>query len=218
MAEAYDQRNSGLQPIADSLHFLMGLVLDRLPEQARILCVGVGTGAEILALANDHPGWTFTGVDPSAEMLEVGRRRLKDAGVLDRCRLVQGYVGDVTDTDFDAAVSLLDAHFIKADERPAFYRAIYDRLKPGGCFISAEISAALDAPEFPLMLDNWKQVQRLMGASNESLAKLEGMLRTTLGVVSPADTEALWRDAGFPLPVPFFQAFMVRGWHALKPI
>lgn len=55
MAEAYDRRNSGLQPIADSLHFPMGLVLDRLPEQARILRVGVGTGADILALANDRP-------------------------------------------------------------------------------------------------------------------------------------------------------------------
>ncbi|MFT6473017.1 MAG: tRNA (cmo5U34)-methyltransferase [Afipia broomeae] len=151
-------------------------------------------------------------------MLEVGRRRLKDAGVLDRCRLVQGHASDVADTDFDAAVNLLVAHFIKADERPAFYRAIHDRLKPGGCLLSAEISAALDAPEFPTMLENWKQVQRLMGASDESLAQLEGMLRTTLGVVSPADTEALWRGAGFPLAVPFFQTFIVQGWYALRPI
>ena len=56
-----------------------------------------------------------------------------------------------------------------------------------------------------------------MGANEESLASLGDTLRNVLGVIGPAETEALWREAGFAVPVPFFQAFMIRGWHADKP-
>jgi tRNA (cmo5U34)-methyltransferase len=216
MAEAYDRRNAGLRPISDTLHFLMRLALADLPAQARVLCVGVGTGAEILALAEARPGWTFVGVDPSAEMLAVARHRLQQAGVMARCDLIHGYVEDVAHAGFDAVVSLLVAHFIKRPERPAFYAAIHDRLRPGGRFLSAEISADLDAPEFPAMLEDWKQVQTLMGATEDSLVRLPTMMREVLGVVPPADTEALWREAGFARPIPFFQAFMIRGWHATR--
>ena len=216
IADAYDRRNAGLKPISDSLHFLMRLALADVPAEARVLCVGVGTGAEILSLAQAFPRWTFVGVDPSAEMLAVGAHRLTEAGVMDRCTLIHGYVEDVVETGFDVVVSLLVAHFIRREGRPAFYAAIHDRLKSGGRFVSAEISGDLDAPEFPAMLADWKQVQTLMGATPESLAKLEDGLRDVLGVLSVAETEGLWRDAGFPLPVSFFQAFMIRGWHATR--
>ena len=216
VADAYDRRNAGLKPISDSLHFLMGLTLADLPDDARILCVGVGTGAEILSLAEARPGWTFVGVDPSAEMLAVGRHRLEEAGVLNRCALIHGYIDDVAETGFDAVVALLVSHFVRRPERPAFYAAIHDRLKPGGRFLSAEISGDLDGPTFPAMLEDWKQVQTLMGATPEALARLPDMMRDVLGVLTPADTETLWREAGFPTPIPFFQAFMIRGWHATR--
>lgn len=196
IADAYDRRNSARAPISDNLHFLLRLVLANLPADARVLCVGVGTGAEILSLAKVYPGWSFIGVDPSNEMLAVGRHRLEQAGVLHRCELLPGYVQDVPLDGVDAAVSLLVAHLIKREHRRAFYTAIHDRLKPGGRFASAEISADMDAPAFPEMLEDWKRIQALMGATPESLAKLGGMMRDTLGVVSPAETEALWETAG----------------------
>lgn len=216
IADAYDRRNDALAPISTNLHFLVRMVLADVPVDARVLCVGVGTGAEILSLAATFPGWFFVGVDPSAEMLAVGRRRLEQAGVMHRCELVQGYVEDAPREAFDAVVSLLVAHFIKGEDRPAFYAAIYDRLKPGGRFVSAEISGDLNAPEFPTMLEDWKQVQTLMGATPQSLEKLGGMMRDTLGVLAPKETEALWRAAGFAMPIPFFQSFMIRGWHAVR--
>lgn len=216
MADAYDRRNSGLAPISDSLHFLMRLILADLPSDTRVLCVGVGTGAEILSLATAYPGWSFVGIDPSQEMLAVGRRRLEQAGILHRCELLQGYAEDAPRDGFNAAVSLLVAHFIKREDRPSFYAAIHDRVRPGGRFVSAEISGDLDGPVFPQMLDDWKRIQSLMGATPESLAKLGEMMRNVLGVLPPAETEAMWETAGFKRPVPFFQAFMIRGWHAVR--
>lgn len=216
MADAYDRRNSALAPVSDSLHFLLRLVLAALPADARLLCVGVGTGAEILSLAKVYPGWSFVGIDPSSEMLAVATDRLERAGLLHRCELLQGFAQDVPGGGFDAAISLLVAHFIKREDRRDFYSAIHERLKPGGLFASAEISADLDAPEFAGMLDDWKQIQMLMGATPDSLGKLGEMMRDVLGVLPPAETEALWKAAGFRKPVPFFQAFMIRGWHAVR--
>lgn len=216
IAEAYDRRNSALAPISDSLHFLIRLVLTDLPAEARVLCVGVGTGAEILSLAIANPGWSFVGIDPSEEMLAVGRSRLEQAGVLHRCELLQGYAEDVTQHSFDAAISLLVAHFIKREDRHRFYSAIHGRLRPGGRFISAEISGDMNAPTFPDMLEDWKRIQSLMGATQESLAKLGDMMRGVLGVLPPAETEAMWEAGGFRKPISFFQAFMIRGWHAAR--
>ncbi|WGM45957.1 hypothetical protein KOAAANKH_00822 [Brevundimonas sp. NIBR10] len=55
-----------------------------------------------------------------------------------------------------------------------------------------------------------------MGVSDDGLARLEEGLRGALTVLPPEDTEALWRDAGFAVPVPFFQSILIRGWHARR--
>lgn len=217
MAQAYDQRNSALAPISRNLHFLIQLMLEDLPPPARALCIGVGTGAEILSLAEAYPEWSFVGVDPSADMLEVCRDRLRAAGVENRCELIQGYVEAAPrGNPFDVALSILVAHFIQREGRPSFYRNICNRLKPGGHFVTAEISTDLDGPDFPDKLEDWKRIQRRMGATPDSLAGLEKGMRDTLGVLSPLETETLLQDARFAPAVAFLQAFMVRGWRTRK--
>lgn len=216
-SQAYDERNSKLAPIADSMHFLIGLVFKNLPVRSRILCVGVGTGAEILSLSRSFPQWTFLGLDPSVEMLEVCREKLENAGVLDRCELVHGYVQDLpAGENFDAAVSVLVGHFVKREERLGFYQNIVNRMRSGGYFVNTEISFDLGSKEFPSMLKNWEQVQSLMGATPESLASLPMLLREVLTVLSPTEVEILLRQSGIPMPIRFFQAFMISGWYGRK--
>lgn len=217
MAKSYDEKNSKLAAIADNMHFLVRLVLAELPSRARVLCVGVGTGAEILSLAKANPEWVFVGVEPSAEMLDVCRLRLEQEGVLERCELIHGYIDDApAGAQFDAVVSILVAHFIAREKRLDFYRSVRERLKAGGYFVSTELSLDVDAPEFPEGLKNWQQVQGLMGATPDSLRKLPDTLRHVLSVLPPEETVSLWKEGGFGLPIPFFQAFMIRGWYAIK--
>ncbi len=217
LSKAYDERNSKLAPISDNLHFLMRLVLAKAPAQAKVLCVGVGTGAEILSLAQAFPNWTFTGLDPSASMLEVCAERLQKAGFSNRCQLVHGYIQDVEEgANFDIALSILVAHFVKTEERGGFFKHMTNRLKTGGVLINAEISADLNAPEFPHMLEDWKQVQTLMGATPESLAGLENQLRNTLEILPPQTTETILRQSGIPTPIRFFQSILIQAWHGRK--
>ncbi len=218
-AKSYDEKNIQLAPIANNMHFLIRLILKNAPIQARVLCVGIGTGAEILSLSKAFPEWTFVGVDPSIGMLDVCRERLKKAGVLNRCELIHGYVQDMhSDENFDAALSILVGHFVKRDDRLSFYQAMSSRIRSNGILINTEISFDLNSQEFPMMLNNWKEVQLLMGATPESLANLSQVLREMLTVLSPKETESLLKQSGIKLPVLFFQAFMINGWHGVKGI
>jgi tRNA (cmo5U34)-methyltransferase len=46
-AAGYDKQWEKTAPIRDGLHFLLGAVFAELPDDARILGVGAGTGAEL---------------------------------------------------------------------------------------------------------------------------------------------------------------------------
>lgn len=216
-SRSYDEKNLALTPIAENMHFLVRLILKDLPEASRVLCVGVGTGAEILSLAKEYPGYAFVGVDPSEAMLEVCRERMEKAGILDRCELIHGYVEDVpADEPFDAVLSILVGHFVKREDRLSFYQGMHRRLKDGGYFIDTEISFDLDSDEFPSMFAQWSKVQVLMGATPESLATLPKALTDVLTVLPPSEVEDVMRTSGFRLPVRFFQSFMIAGWYAKK--
>ncbi len=216
-ARVYDEKNRQLAPIVDNMHFLIRLILRNSPVRARVLSVGIGTGAEILSLSKSFPEWTFVGVDPSIGMINVCCERLSNAGVLNRCELIHGYVQDVPPGEqFDAALSILVAHFVKREDRLSFYQAMFDRLCNNGILISTEISYDLNSQEFPLMLKNWEAVQSMLGATPESLANLSVQLREMLSVISPIETESLLNQSGIHLPVHFFQAFMINGWYGIK--
>jgi tRNA (cmo5U34)-methyltransferase len=216
-ARSYDERNKALSPIADCMHFLIGLVLKDLPDKAHVLCVGVGTGAEILSLSKLYPHWTFVGVDPSASMLEVCAERLQAAGVLDRCELFHGFVQDLPEGEkFDAALSVLVAHFVKREERLSYFGNMTRRLKRGGTLVNTELSFDLASAETAPMIENWKHVQALMGVGPEALVNLPQLMKEKLSVLPPAETEDILRGSGVAMPVRFFQAFMMCGWYGTK--
>lgn len=217
LALAYDERNRRLSPISDNMHFLIRLVLQELPVHSRVLCVGVGTGAEIFSLAHAFPEWKFVGVDPSASMLAVCAERLKKAGLWDRCELVHGYIHDVTAVEsFDGVLGVLVGHFVRHEDRLGFYQNMTARLKKGGVFINTEISYDLNSDKFPSMLKNWEQIQARMGATPESLANLPKQLREFLTILSNDEVEELMSQCALEIPIKFFQAFMISGWHARK--
>lgn len=62
-AETYDQQWAKLAPFRDGIHLLMASIFTRLPKNARMLCVGAGTGADgnYAAYSPDLPGCVATG-------------------------------------------------------------------------------------------------------------------------------------------------------------
>jgi tRNA (cmo5U34)-methyltransferase len=111
-AASYDERFAKLAPLRDALHLLIRTILSELPADARILCVGVGTGSELIYLAQSFPQWQFTAVEPAAPMLDICRRRAAECGITSRCTFHEGYLDSLPAADaFDAATCLLVSHY-----------------------------------------------------------------------------------------------------------
>jgi len=218
MAEGYDRQWGDNAPINGCLHLLMGAVMGDLPERARILCVGAGTGAEIVYLAKRFAGWTFTAVDPSSGMLEVCRRKMAELGMESRCDYHVGYVDTLPDLgDYDAATSILVSQFISDRAlRTEFFRQIALRLKPRGLLISADLSVEVGSDEFDRLLRPWT---KLIAADRFSDEKVEGMRQAytnEVSVLPPSVVEGIIGNGGFVEIVPFFQAAMIHAWFAVK--
>lgn len=217
-AETYDERFRKIHAINDNLHLLIRLILDGLPSEASVLCVGVGTGADIIGLADAFPGWRFTGVDPSGHMLAVCRERLQERSLLPRCELVQGYLDDIPEEPrFDAVLCLLVTQFVKdAAARREMFRGMAQRLKPGGYLINAEISDDMGSPEFQDMAEIWKAMHRFTGASEQKAQGVIQALREHVAVEPPSVIEGYLRQGGLALPVQFFQSLLIRAWYSRK--
>ena len=68
-AEKYDAGIAAATPGRDGIFTLSEAHFAGLPEDARILCIGVGTGTEIVSLATKHPGEpSLTGLKPRIVM------------------------------------------------------------------------------------------------------------------------------------------------------
>lgn len=217
-SETYDERNKRLAPILENLHFLIPLILEKLPKDARILCVGVGTGIEIVKLAKANPDWEFVGIDPSKTMLEGCKKRLESEGLLERCELHNGYVSDLPHMgDFDAVLCLLVMHFIKdLGERKETLREMNKYLKPGGYLINAEISYDTSTPEYMNIMEKWMAMQTSSTGNKEQAENMIKMMNEHLLILSPSATEKLLQESGFPMPIQFFQSLLVHGWYSQK--
>lgn len=213
-ASRYDEQFVRLSPLMGALHLLMRGFFAELPEQARVLCVGAGTGAELLELARAFPRWRFVAVDPSAPMLAVCRRKAEAAGVLDRCEFHAGYLASLPAMPpFDAATCVLVSQFVlDRAERIGLFRQIADRLVPGGRLLSADLCADLDDPVDGEILDLWMGLIASAGQGPKDLEQLRTIYRQHVSVLPAVQVEFLLRAAGFTRALPIYQSLMIRAW------
>jgi tRNA (cmo5U34)-methyltransferase len=215
-AAAYDQRYAKLAPMRDALHLLTSAVLADLPAEARILCVGAGTGAELIYLAEKFPQWRFAVVEPSAPMLEVCRRKAEACGITSRCVFHEGYLDSLPPAPaFDAATALLVSQFILAPEaRVGFFRTIAARLKPGGYLVSADLASDLTSANYQSLLEVWLRLMRETGSSPEQLEKLRDAYGRDVAVLPLEQVNAIIASGGFDTPVLFLQTCLIHAWYA----
>ena len=217
-AATYDQKWRDLAPINAALHLLTKSVLSTLPSNARILCVGAGTGAEILFLAGQFPGWHFTAVEPSSAMLEVFRSRAVEAGISGRCIFHAGYLDSLPAGEpFDAATAFLVSQFIlDRNARAEFFRGISDRLSPEGILVSSDLAGAPSLPEGQGLLEMWFRVMHGNGVSPEEVERMRSAYQRDVAVMLPAEVCEIIARGGFDLPVQFYQAGMIHAWYSKR--
>jgi tRNA (cmo5U34)-methyltransferase len=217
-AAAYDARFAKLEPMRDALHLLTGGILARLPSDARLLCVGAGTGAEVLALASRFPGWRFTAVEPSGPMLDLCRKKASAAGIAGRCEFHEGFLESLPEGEpFHAATSFLVSQFVlDVDQRREFFRHIADRLVPGGYLVSSDLSADLTSAAYRDLFEVWANLFDHAGFSAAQIESIRGAYGRDVAVAAPEHVASLIASAGFGTPVAFYQSVLIRGWFAKR--
>jgi tRNA (cmo5U34)-methyltransferase len=197
---------------ADLHRMAMILLTEHAAPAANILVYGAGGGLELKAFAEAQAGWRFTGIDPSAEMLDLARSILEPE--LDRIVLRQGYIEDAPAGPFDGAACLLTLHFLEPGERLNVLRAIRGRLRPGARLVVAHHSYPTDNNARSWLACSIAFSDRQAHDPVRARASAE-MMRFRLPILSPEEDEALLHDAGYSDVALFYTAFSFRGWVAI---
>lgn len=174
--------------------------------------LGAGGGLEIKALAEAQSGWSFDGVDPSADMLELAADTVSD--YQDRVRFHQGYIEDAPEGAFDAALCLLTFHFISREMRLETLQQIQRRLKPKAPLIIAHHSFPQTEPERTLWISRHLAFSHSPPAQAEAAQAAQAAMKTKLSILAPEEEEALLKQAGFCQISLFYAAFSFKGWVA----
>jgi ubiquinone/menaquinone biosynthesis C-methylase UbiE len=101
-------------------------------QKAELLDVGTGPGRLLVGLAESRPDLRLTGVDPSEDMVALGRANVQKAGVADRVTVQVGFAEDLPfpTGSFDLVISTFSAHHWADPARALAEQARV--LRPGG--------------------------------------------------------------------------------------
>lgn len=217
-ASGYDKQWAKMAPIREGLHFLLESVFAELPADARVLCVGAGTGAELAHLAEKFPRWSFTAVEPAGAMLDVCRRRAEKGGFVSRCRFHEGYVDSLPRGDkYDAATCFLVSQFIlERKARSEFFRSIAHKLQPRGLLASSDLSSEVGSNGHESLVNVWMNMMAAADVPPEGLKRMRAAWEKDVAILPPADVASIIESGGFEAPVQFFQAVLIRAWFARR--
>lgn len=218
-AAGYDKQWARLAPIRESLHFLLESVFAGLREDARVLCVGVGTGAELGHLARVFPRWRFIAVEPSGAMLNLCRERARQENFIARCEFHEGYVETLPRGEScQAATSFLVSQFIlDRQARTDFFKSIAARLEAGGILASSDLASEVDSAEHEALVGAWMRMMAGAGIPAEARAKMREAWKKDVAILPPAEIACIMRAAGFETPTQFHQAGLIHAWFARRP-
>lgn len=213
-ASGYELQQQKLAPVHEGLHFQLEWIFSELPRNARILCVGLGSGAELSFLAKKFPGWCFTAVEPSGAMLNVCRQRAENEGFISRCEFHEGYLESLPDIELHhAATCFMVSQFIlDKEERSSFFQSIADRLYSEGLLASADLSSEVGSYDYETLLKAWVTMLHAAKVPTDAIEKTHAAWARDVAILPPKEIEVIIKRGGFALPVQFYQAGFVHAW------
>lgn len=115
--------NSTLIPRPETEHLVEAVLALQLPEQARVVDLGCGTGAIALALKSERPQWQITAVERDARALALAQRNAEQLGLALEFCASDWFSALPVAQQFDVVVSnppyidAADPHLLQGDVR-----------------------------------------------------------------------------------------------------
>jgi len=187
------------------------LLAESAPADARVLVLGVGGGLRTFAQAQPH--WRFDGVDPSDAMLALAARTMGED--TRSAHLHHGYIDVAPDGPFDAAACLLTLHFVPRQERVWTLAALHRTLRPGAPLVVGHISFDQHDGARARWLQRYADFAVSSGIAPEQAEHGRAAVPQHVHILSPAQDEALLREAGSSGVESLYQGLGFRGWRAL---
>ncbi|MEQ1067717.1 class I SAM-dependent methyltransferase [Acinetobacter sp. XH1741] len=214
VVEGYDAHIRKLIPGYEVIHLQVDAILQSvLPPNAHILIVGCGTGYELEYLLKRHPDWKFTAVDPSLTMLQKAQKQVE---LLDKSSQVTFIHGDTSalpvEPCFDAALSILVAHFVADEIKPTFFKDIYECLKEKAVLLTYDLMTCIN----PKQLQALRYLCLAQGLTEQQCQKmLERMAQDFFSLTSEGYIKLL-EKTGFESVEPYTQILTYQGFIAKK--
>ncbi|MCH7335093.1 class I SAM-dependent methyltransferase [Acinetobacter sp. NIPH 2699] len=214
VVEEYDQHIRKLIPGYEMIHQQVDAILQSaLQPNSHILIVGCGTGYELEYLLKRHPDWIFTAVDPSLTMLEKAKQLVADLGRSAQVTFVHGETSALPDQAcFDAALSILVAHFIADESKSTFFSEIYDRLKVNGILLTYDLMTCTN----PQQLQALRYVCLAQGLTEQQCQKMLERMERDFHSISTEVYQQLLHRTGFMDVHSYSQILMYQGLIAQK--
>lgn len=214
MAKSYSEGPPRQVPGYSDLHRMVSLLLaEHTPPDGRVLVLGAGGGQEIKALADAHPGWSFDGVDPSADMLQLAKQ--VTASHTSRTRFIEGGIADAPEGPFDAATSILTFHFIPHGQRLKTLKEIRRRLRGGAPLILVHLSFPQAEPERSVWIARHVAFGLSNGMDPVHVERARQAISSDLTILSPQEEEAMLKEAGYSDVGLFYAGLSIKGWVAV---
>ncbi len=203
-AQSYDLYQFAVVPgYRDMLDLVASACKRRLPEKARILDLGCGTGNASLAILQQLPSARIFLLDGSPEMVEIAARKLEQAhpGAILGSRVADlcwdGWQQGIEAESFNAIVSTLVLEHLPFPAYRAAIAGCQRLLLPGGWLLAAEgySDEGSDAQEwfYSLMEERRRMVEPQV---SDYIARLREVKETHY-YCSREQKAAWWQEAGF---------------------
>ncbi|MGU3312750.1 class I SAM-dependent methyltransferase [Acinetobacter sp. M5A5_2a] len=214
VVDGYDEHIRKLIPGYEVIHQQVDAILQSvLKPNSHILIVGCGTGYELEYLLRRHPNWKFTAVDPSLTMLQKAQEQVELLGKSSQVTFIHGETSALPlENCFDAALSILVAHFIADDIKPAFFKDIYDRLNENAVLLTYDLMTCIN----PQQLQALRYLCLAQGLTEEQCQRmLERMAQDFFSLTTEGYIKLL-QKSGFESVQSYAQVLTYQGFIAKK--
>ncbi len=216
VVEGYDDHIRKLIPGYEMIHLQVHALLKTyVPQRAKILVVGCGTGYELKYLAEQFPEWSFTAIDPAPNMIEKSQQYIEKSGLSNQIQFVGGDTSVLSSSRefFDVALAILVSHFVPISQKGQFFKDIENSLSKTGLCLSYELTQISN----PQQLETLKILALKTGLSEKQAEIMANRIDQDFALITADEMKHLYRQAGFASVDTFAQVLNYYGFIGFKP-